>query len=92
MTLSTSACVSMPGGPSASVEQTISGPSAKRRGSSASARARVTVSFELGLTTWIRARRRFIGLTAAARGSDADRTTASRARQTGSAMRTRMEE
>src|SRR5215813_575807 len=56
-TLSTSAWVSMPNGPSLSVEHTISGPSANRSGASAASRLRVTVSFEFGLTTRMRGRR-----------------------------------
>ena len=58
--LSASACVSTPNGPSASVEQTISGPSAKRSGATAASIAAVTASFELGLTT--RMRGRFSGI------------------------------
>src|SRR5262245_11073187 len=64
-TLSTSAWVSMPNGPSARVEHTISGPFASRSGSSAASRSRVTSSLELGLTT----RMRGGGSLMAARGS-----------------------
>src|ERR671923_182807 len=55
-TLSTSACVSIPNGPSARVEHTISGPFANRSGSSAASRPRVTSSLEFGLTTRMRGR------------------------------------
>ena len=65
-TLSTSAWVSMPNGPSARVEHTISGPFANRNGSSAASRPRVTASFEFGLTTRIRRGDAFIGLLTAA--------------------------
>src|SRR5262245_42918322 len=65
-TLSTSAWVSIPNGPSARVEHTISGPFANRNGSSAASRPRVTASFELGLTTRIRRGDAFIGLLARA--------------------------
>src|SRR6266705_279791 len=53
-TLSTSAWVSMPNGPSTRVEHTISGPFANRSGARASSRPRVTFSLEFGLTTRIR--------------------------------------
>src|SRR5262249_15122464 len=53
-TLSTSACVSIPNGPSARVEHTISGPFANRSGSSAASRPRVTSSLQFGLTTRMR--------------------------------------
>src|SRR5262245_13937912 len=53
-TLSASAWVSIPNGPSARVEHTISGPFTNRNGSSAASRPRVTASFEFGLTTRIR--------------------------------------
>ena len=46
----------MPNGPSANVEHTISGPSAKRSGATASSMPRVTASFEFGLTTRMRGR------------------------------------
>src|SRR5262249_34115867 len=52
----TSACVSMPRGPSASVAHPISGPSANRSGSRAASMPLVTASFELVLTTRMRAR------------------------------------
>src|SRR6185295_11847601 len=55
-TLSTCSCVSMPNGPSARVEHTISGPLVKRSGCTASSMPRVTASFEFGLTTRMRAR------------------------------------
>src|SRR5262245_7347034 len=67
-TLSTSAWVSMPKGPSARVEHTISGPFANRSGSNAASRPRVTSSLEFGLTT----RMRGGGSLMAARGSDLD--------------------
>src|SRR5262249_8219260 len=63
-TLSTSAWVSIPNGPSARVEHTISGPFTNRKGSSAASRPRVTASFEFGLTTRIRRWGAFIGLLA----------------------------
>src|SRR5215207_5957548 len=56
VTLSTSAWLSMPYGPSAKVVQTISGPFAKASGRSASSMPRVTVSFEFGLITTMRRR------------------------------------
>src|SRR5919204_4999859 len=65
-TLSTSASVSIPNGPSARVEHTISGPFANRSGSSAASRPRVTSSLEFGLTT----RMRGGGSLMVARGSD----------------------
>src|SRR5262245_19202656 len=55
-TLSTSTWFSIPNGPSASVEQTISGPLSNRIGCSASSSPRVTASFEFGLTTRMRGR------------------------------------
>src|SRR5262245_56927984 len=63
-TLSTSAWDSIPNGPSARVEHTISGPFTNRNESSAASSPRSTASFEFGLTTRIRRWGRFIGLLA----------------------------
>src|SRR5262245_39192030 len=53
-TASTCACVSIPGGPSASVAHSIAGPPARRSGSIAASIPRVTTSLELGLMTRMR--------------------------------------
>src|SRR5687768_10587528 len=52
-TPSTCCCVSMPGGPSFSVTQSIAGPPSMRSGAHASSMPRVTASVELGLMTSI---------------------------------------
>ena len=56
VTCSTSFCVSMPNGPSASVVQRIDGPSARRSVASAASRPAVTAGFEFGLMTRMSAR------------------------------------
>ena len=56
MTCSTSFCVSMPNGPSASVVQRIDGPSPRRRVASAASSPAVTAGFEFGLMTRMSAR------------------------------------
>ncbi|MET3309859.1 hypothetical protein ABIF41_001700 [Bradyrhizobium japonicum] len=55
-TLSTSAWLSMPNGPSASVRQTTSGPPSKSSGFKASSSPCVTVGLEFGLMTRMRGR------------------------------------
>ena len=53
-TCSTCACVSIPGGPAASVTHSIIGPPAMRQGRSAASIASVTAWVEFGLITTIR--------------------------------------
>ncbi len=53
MTESASCWLSMPGGPSHSVWQTMSGPPLRRNGAIAASMAAVTASVELGLMTTI---------------------------------------